>query len=201
LRATPVVADHCDLAHIQLGEELRRGGERGEGEAGVVGHRRGVRAERQLRDGSAVAIPEAGGDSVAPSAVHQHLVQRRHDGPSPPVSPYVRPAAVGHGSRIPGPRSEGQFVRYAKEHLTPWFRYPPERAGYNKRLRRSGEMLQHVLGAMARDCPSYHSEPTRPAQRFLRPFRQISSVEYSDGWLNRHPRAGTGGRPVGWCSV
>ena len=51
LRAAPVVADHCDVAQVQFGEELGdHGGERCEGEVGVVGHRRGVRAERQFRN-------------------------------------------------------------------------------------------------------------------------------------------------------
>ena len=54
--------------------------------------------------------------------------------------------------------SEARFVRYAKEHLTPWFPYLPERAGYNKRLRRSGELMAHVLGALARDCPSWYDD-------------------------------------------
>lgn len=66
--------------------------------------------------------------------------------------------------------SEAHFVRFAKEHPTPSFPYLPERAGYNKRLRRSGELLRHVLGALARDCPS---PPPRPGGRFLRPLRQI----------------------------
>lgn len=54
--------------------------------------------------------------------------------------------------------SEARFVRYAKQHLTPWFGYLPGRAGYNKRLRRSAELLQHVLGALSRDCPSWHDD-------------------------------------------
>ena len=54
--------------------------------------------------------------------------------------------------------SEARFVRYAKAHLTPWFPYVPERPGYNKRLRRSGELMAHVMAALARDCPSYHDD-------------------------------------------
>ena len=34
----------------------------------------------------------------------------------------------------------------------------PERPGYNKRLRRSGERMAHVLRALARDCPSRHDD-------------------------------------------
>ena len=52
--------------------------------------------------------------------------------------------------------SEARFVRYAKAHLTPWFPYVPQRPGYNKRLRRSGELIRHVMACLARDCPSWH---------------------------------------------
>ncbi len=54
--------------------------------------------------------------------------------------------------------SEARFVRYAEEHLRSWFPYLPQRSGYHKRLRRSGQLMQHVLGALARDCPSYHDD-------------------------------------------
>ncbi len=54
--------------------------------------------------------------------------------------------------------SEARFVRYAKAHLRAWFRYLPQRPGYNKRLRRSGELLPHVLAALARDCPAWHDD-------------------------------------------
>ena len=54
--------------------------------------------------------------------------------------------------------SEARFIRYAAAHLGPWFPYVPERPGYNKRLRRSGELMQHVVGALARDCPSRHDD-------------------------------------------
>ena len=54
--------------------------------------------------------------------------------------------------------SEARFVRYAHAHLRPWFAYVPKRPGYNKRLRRSGELLQHVISALARDCPSFHDD-------------------------------------------
>lgn len=51
--------------------------------------------------------------------------------------------------------SEGRFMRYAKAHLRPWFSYLPNRSGYNKRLRRAGHMMQHVMGHLARSCPSW----------------------------------------------
>ena len=52
--------------------------------------------------------------------------------------------------------SEARFVRWAQAHLGPWFPYVPQRSGYNKRLRRSGELMRHVIAALARDCPSWH---------------------------------------------
>ena len=75
--------------------------------------------------------------------------------------------------------SEARLVRYAKEHLRSWFPYVPGRSGCNKRLRRSGQLMQHVLGALARDCPSWHDDvwvvDSTPVEcgRFLRPLRQI----------------------------
>ncbi len=51
--------------------------------------------------------------------------------------------------------SEAHFVRYAKEHLTAWCPYLPGRSGYNKRLRRSGELMARVMAALAQDCPSW----------------------------------------------
>ena len=54
--------------------------------------------------------------------------------------------------------SEARFVRYAKAHLTPWFPYVPQRPGYNKRLRRSGELIKHVTARLAPACPSWHDD-------------------------------------------
>jgi hypothetical protein len=51
--------------------------------------------------------------------------------------------------------SEAQFIRHAHTHLRPWFSYLPDRPGYNKRLRRSGELMPHVIAHLARQCPSY----------------------------------------------
>ncbi len=52
--------------------------------------------------------------------------------------------------------SEARFIRYAAAHLGPWLPRLPQRSGYNKRLRRSGELMQHIIAALARDCPSSH---------------------------------------------
>lgn len=51
--------------------------------------------------------------------------------------------------------SEARFIRYARSHLWPWFPYLPDRPGYNKRLRRSGELFHHVIAYLARSCPSF----------------------------------------------
>ncbi len=51
--------------------------------------------------------------------------------------------------------TEARFLRYAHAHLGPWFPYLPARAGYNKRLRRSAGLLQHVIRWLARDSPSW----------------------------------------------
>ena len=54
--------------------------------------------------------------------------------------------------------TEARFLRYAHAHLRPWFPYLPARSGYNKRLRRSAEMLAHVIGWLARNSPSWTDE-------------------------------------------
>ena len=64
---------------VESGEELGdQGGERRQGEVGIVGHRRGVCAERQLRDDAAVAIAQAFHEGVPQGATHQHPVQHHH---------------------------------------------------------------------------------------------------------------------------
>ena len=50
--------------------------------------------------------------------------------------------------------SEARFIRHARAHLRPWFPYLPRRAGYNKRLRKSGPLMQRVLAHLAQQCPS-----------------------------------------------
>jgi hypothetical protein len=51
--------------------------------------------------------------------------------------------------------SEARFIRHAHTHLRPWFPYLPERPGYNKRLRHAGQLFQHVIAHLARQCPSW----------------------------------------------
>lgn len=55
-----------------------------------------------------------------------------------------------------GYTSEARFLRYARAHLRPWFPYLPTRSAYNKRLRRSSGMMQHVINYLSRLSPSFH---------------------------------------------
>ena len=57
-------------------------------------------------------------------------------------------------SALLGFDSEARFVRCAEAHLRPWFPRLLQRSGYNKRLRRSSELMRHVIAAPARECPS-----------------------------------------------
>lgn len=61
-------------------------------------------------------------------------------------------------SALLGFDSERRFVRYARAHLGPWFPYVPGHSGFNKRLRRSAEMISRVTGALARECPDWHDD-------------------------------------------
>ena len=54
--------------------------------------------------------------------------------------------------------SEARFLRYAHAHLRPWFPYLPTRSAYNRRLRRLGLTMQHIIAWLARDCPSWHDD-------------------------------------------
>ncbi len=54
-------------------------------------------------------------------------------------------------SALLGYDNESQFVRFARAHLRPWFPCLPNRDGYNKRLRRSAEMISRVMGWLARE--------------------------------------------------
>ena len=60
-------------------------------------------------------------------------------------------AALAVISALLGHECERGFVRFASEHLRPRFAYLPDHDGCNKRLRRSGEMISHVTGALTRD--------------------------------------------------
>ena len=54
--------------------------------------------------------------------------------------------------------SEARFIRFAKTHLRAWFPYIPGRSGYNKRLRRSHQLLHNVMNHLARNSRSWHDD-------------------------------------------
>ena len=80
--------------------------------------------------------------------------------------------------------SEARFIRHAHAHLRPWFPYLPDRPGYNKRLRRASEMFQHVIAALARDCPSFHDDVWLVDSTPVECGRSRETVKRSDlaGW-------------------
>lgn len=57
-----------------------------------------------------------------------------------------------------GYSDEARFVRYAHAHLNGLFPYLPQRPAYNKRLRRSVEMLQGVMRVLATRCSAWHDD-------------------------------------------
>jgi len=57
-----------------------------------------------------------------------------------------------------GYTSEQRFLRYTNTHLRGLFPYLPQRPAYNKRLRNAGAMMQHIIGVLARDCPTWHDD-------------------------------------------
>lgn len=61
-------------------------------------------------------------------------------------------------SALLGYDNESQFVRFAHEHLRPWFPYVPNRDGYNKRLRRCADTIARVIAALARECVSWNDD-------------------------------------------
>ena len=61
-------------------------------------------------------------------------------------------------SALLGYDNESQFVRFAKEHLRPWFPYMPNRDGYNKRLRGAAGTIARVTSALARERASWHDD-------------------------------------------
>ena len=54
--------------------------------------------------------------------------------------------------------SEARFIRHARAHLTALFPYLPQRPAYNKRLRNAAATMQHIIGVIGRDCPSWHDD-------------------------------------------
>ena len=80
--------------------------------------------------------------------------------------------------------SEARFIRRAHAHLCPWFPFLPERPGYNKRLRRSGELFQHVIAHLSRACPSRNDDLWLVDSTPVECGRSRETVKHSDltGW-------------------
>ena len=80
--------------------------------------------------------------------------------------------------------SEARFIRYAHAHLRPWFPYLPDRPGYNKRLRHSGQLLQHAIGYLARSCVSFTDDVWLVDSTPVECGRSRETVKRSDlaGW-------------------
>jgi len=57
-----------------------------------------------------------------------------------------------------GYTSEARFWRHANIHLRSLFPYLPQRPAYNKRLRNAAATMQHIITALARDCPSWNDD-------------------------------------------
>lgn len=83
-----------------------------------------------------------------------------------------------------GYTSEARFIRYAHTHLRAWFPYLPDRPGYNKRLRRSGHLMQHLTAHLARACPSWNDDLWLVDSTPVECGRSRETVKRSDlaGW-------------------
>lgn len=83
-----------------------------------------------------------------------------------------------------GYTSEARFIRHAQAHLRPWFPYLPDRPGYNKRLRRAGELIQHVIAHLARACLSFNDDLWLVDSTPVECARSRETVKRSDlaGW-------------------
>jgi hypothetical protein len=57
-----------------------------------------------------------------------------------------------------GYTSEARFIRHANVHLCDLFPYLPQRPAYNKRLRGCAATMQHIITALAHDCPSWNDD-------------------------------------------
>ena len=80
--------------------------------------------------------------------------------------------------------TEARFIRYAHAHLRPWFPYLPTRSAYNKRLRRSVGLLQHVIIWIARNSPSWSDDLWLVDSTPVECGRSRQTVQRSDlgGW-------------------
>jgi hypothetical protein len=90
--------------------------------------------------------------------------------------------------------SEARWLRYAGRHLRHLFPYLPGQSGYNKRLRRTADLLGYLIGAVARDTALWSDDlwvvdSTR--WNAAAPARPPSARRWSGGpvWLLGQPLA------------
>lgn len=112
--------------------------------------------------------------------------------------------------------SEARFIRFARAHLRPWFPYLPNRAGYNKRLRRSVGLLQEVTAWLGRNSPSWFDDLWLMDSTPIECGRSRETVKRSElgGWaeygysashsryfwgLRLHMVATPAGLPIAWA--
>ena len=83
-----------------------------------------------------------------------------------------------------GHTSEARFWRHATCHLRTLFPYLPQRPAYNKRLRNLAATMQHIIAALARDCPSWHDDLWLVDSTPVECGRSRETVKRSDlaGW-------------------
>lgn len=115
-----------------------------------------------------------------------------------------------------GYTSEARFLRWAKTHLRPWFPYLPTRPAYNKRLRRSTGMLQHIINHLSWMSPSFEdslwlvdSTPVECGRSRLTAQRSELAGWAEYGWCASHSRyfwglrlhlvATAAGLPIAWA--
>ena len=115
-----------------------------------------------------------------------------------------------------GYTSEARFLRYAHAHLRPWFPYLPTRSAYNKRLRRSSGMIQHIINHLTQISSSFHDDLWLVDSTPVECGRSRQTVRRSDlaGWaeygycashsryfwgLRLHLLATPSGLPITWA--
>jgi hypothetical protein len=87
--------------------------------------------------------------------------------------------------------SEARWLRYATRHLGHLFPYLPGQSGYNKRLRRTGELLRQVIRAIACDTTLWSDDVWVVDSTPVECGRSRQTAKRSDlaGWAQ-----------YGWCA-
>ena len=85
-----------------------------------------------------------------------------------------------------GYTSEARFIRHAHTQMSSMFPYLPQRPAYNKRLRHAAATMQHIIAALAKDCPSWHDDLWLVDSTPVECGRSRKTVKRSDmaGWAS-----------------